>query len=47
MKGEMSYRDQNCFVYQALNLIISAVKLGILTWRSIGIDLLLEPQVAI
>ena len=47
MKGEISYRDQNRFLYQAVNMFISAVKLGILTWGSMGIDSLLEPQVAV
>ena len=47
MKGEISCRDQNRFLYQAVNMFISAVKLGILTWGSMGIDSLLEPQVAI
>ena len=28
-------------------MFISAVKLGILTWRSMGIDSLLEPQVVV
>ena len=43
MKGEISYRDLNRFLYQAVNMFISAVKLGILTWGSIWIDSLLEP----
>ena len=37
MKEEISYRDQNCCLYQAVNMFISAVKLGILTWRFMGI----------
>ncbi|TKS73097.1 hypothetical protein D9C73_007175 [Collichthys lucidus] len=32
MNGEISYRDQNCFLYQAVNMFISAVKHGDL-WR--------------
>ena len=36
MKGKFSYRDQNSFLYQA-------VKLGILTWGSMGIESILEP----
>ena len=47
MKEEISYRDQNRCLYQAVNMFISAVKLGILTWRSMWIDSLLEPQVVI
>ena len=47
MKGEVSYKDQNHFLYQTVNMFISAVKLVILTWGSMEIDLLFEPQVAI
>ena len=47
MKEEISYRDQNRCLYQAVNMFISAVKLDILTWGSMGIDSLLEPQVVV
>ena len=47
MEVEICYRDQNRFLYQAVNMFISAVKLGILTWWSMGIDSLLEPHVVI
>ena len=43
MKGEISHRDQNYFLYQAVNMFISAVKLGVLTWGSMGNDSLLKP----
>ncbi len=36
MKGKISYIDQ------AVNIFLSAVKLGILTWGVYGIDSLLE-----
>ncbi len=42
-KGKISYIDQNHFLYQAVNIFFSAVKLGILTWGVYGIDSLLEP----
>ncbi len=32
IKGKISYIDQKHFLYQAVNLFFSAVKLGILTW---------------
>ncbi len=38
MKGKISYIDQNNFLYQALNMFLSAVQLGILTWGVCGID---------
>ena len=38
-----SFRDQNSLLYQAVNMFISAVKSGILTWGGMGIDSLLEP----
>ena len=47
IKGEISYRDQHCSLYQAVNMFISAVKLDILTWGSMEIDSLLEPQVVV
>ncbi len=43
MKGKVSYIDQNHFLYQAVNILFSTVKLGILTWGVYGIDSLLEP----
>ena len=43
MNGEISYRDENRFLYQAVNMFISVVKFGILTWGSIRVDLLLGP----
>ncbi len=43
MKGKVSYIDQHPFLYQAVNIIFSTVKLGILTWGVYGIDSLLEP----
>ncbi len=36
MKGKISDIDQNHFLYQAVNLLFSAVKLGILTWGGGG-----------
>ncbi len=36
MKGKISYIDQNNFLHQAVNMF-SAVKLGILTWESMGL----------
>ncbi len=42
-KGKISYIDQNHFLYQAVNIFFSAVKLGILTWEVYGTDSLLEP----
>ena len=47
MKGEISFTDQNRCLYQTVNMFISAVKLDILTWGSVGIDSLLEPQVVV
>ena len=47
MKEEISFRDQNRCLYQTVNMFISAVKLDILTWGSMGIDSLLEPQVVV
>ncbi len=38
MKGKISYIDQNHFLYQAVNMLFSAVNLGVLTWRVYGID---------
>ncbi len=43
MKGKISYIDQNHFLYQEVNILFSAVKLGILTWGVYEIDSLLEP----
>ncbi len=43
MKGKISYIDQNHFLYEAVNILFSAVKLDILTWGVYGIDSLLEP----
>ncbi len=43
MKGKISAIEQNHFLYQAVNILFSAVKLGILTWGVYGIDSLLEP----
>ncbi len=42
-KGKISNIDQNHFLYQAVNILFSTVKLGILTWRVYGTDSLLEP----
>ena len=43
-KGEISYRDYiKQFIQHGVNMFISAVKLGILTWGSIGIDSPFEP----
>lgn len=42
MDEEINYRDQNSFLYEAVNMFISVVKLGILTWGSMGVDSLLE-----
>ncbi len=43
MKGKISYIDLNHFLYQAVNILFSAVKLGILTWAVYGTDSLLKP----
>ncbi len=45
MKGKISDKDQNHFLYQAVNILFSSVKLGILTWGGgvYGTDSLLEP----
>ncbi len=43
MKGKISYVDQNHFFYEAVNILFSAVNLGILTWGVNGINSLLEP----
>ncbi len=37
MKGKISYIDQNHFLHQAVNIFFSAVTLGILTLRSMGL----------
>jgi len=37
MNVEISFRDQNSSLYQAVNIFISAVKLDILTWGSMEI----------
>lgn len=42
MNGEIS-QNQNCFLFQDVDMLISAVKLPILIWVPIGIDLPLEP----
>ena len=42
MEGDIRYRPKP-FLYQAVNMFVSAVKLGILTWGSMRIYLLLEP----
>ena len=47
MKGEISFRDQKGFLYPAVNMFISAVKLGILPLECMRIGLLVEPQVVI
>ncbi len=46
MKGKISDIDQNHFLYQTVNILCSAVNLGILTWGGggYGIDSLLEPR---
>ncbi len=43
LKGKICYIDQNRFLYQAVNILFSAIKLGILTWGVYGIDSLLQP----
>ncbi len=43
MKGKNNDIDQNHFLYQAVNMFFSAVKLGILTWGVYGTDSLLQP----
>ncbi len=43
MKAKISYIDQNHFLYQAVNILFSAVNLGILTWAVYGTHFLLEP----
>jgi len=43
MQGEISYIGQNPLLYQGVNMFISAVKLGILTWESMGMESFLEP----
>ncbi len=43
MKSKISSIDQNHFLYQAVNILFSAVKLGILTWEVYETDSLLEP----
>ncbi len=42
MKGKINDIDQNHFLYQTVNILFSAVKLGILTWGGGGVSLL-EP----
>ncbi len=42
-KGKISYIDQNHFLYQAVNILFSAVKFGNLTWGVYGTDFFLEP----
>ncbi len=45
MKGKISDIDQNHFLYQTVNILFSAVKLGILTWGGGGrTDSLLQPD---
>lgn len=41
-KEEIGFTDQNIFLQQAVNAFNSAVKLDILTWKSMGSDSLLE-----
>ncbi len=36
MKGKMTYKDPNHFLYQAVNILFSVVKLGILTCGGVG-----------
>lgn len=38
MNREKRYRQKNHFTYQSLNMYISAVKLGVLTWALMGSD---------
>lgn len=47
MNRGIRYRDPNHLLYQALNVFISTVKTGILTWGSYGDWLAFWPQVAI
>ena len=42
-EGEISSRDQKHFLYQPVNMFISAVKLGILTCGSMETESVLEP----
>jgi len=39
-KDKINHIDQNYFLHQAVNTFVSAVKLGILTWRSMGLALI-------
>ncbi len=43
MKGKINDIDQNHFLYQTVNIRVSAVKLGILTWGVYGSDSVDEP----
>lgn len=43
MTTEISYRDQNRFLYQTVSMFISAGKLDTLTLGLMGIDSLLKP----
>ena len=42
-KGFKLFHDPKCCLFQFVNMFISAIKLDILTWRSLGTDSLLEP----
>lgn len=41
MKREINYREQNCFL--PVNMFTSALKLGALTWGSVGTDSIVKP----
>lgn len=43
LKGETIHTGQNCFLWQAENMFISALKVDILTWESMGMDSPVEP----
>ena len=46
-KGKIAIETKTVFLYQAVNVFISVFKSGFFTWRSMWIDSLLEPQVAV
>lgn len=43
LKGETIHTGQNCFLWQAENMFIFALKVDILTWESMGTDSPVEP----
>ncbi|MDF4259773.1 hypothetical protein P3388_25905 [Vibrio parahaemolyticus] len=40
---KLAIETKTIFLHQAVNMFISALKFGILTWAFMGIALLLEP----